>query len=360
MPAFSFSKKEAFRVGWQRFKERPFFVIGLFLITTAVSFVSGYVADYMDVNPSVTAIFGVIDFTLQTIIGMGLTLVLLRVHDRVETDYADLFEPLYLFWKYVVMTILVLVITVAGLVLFIIPGLIAAIALSFASYLVIDKGLGPVDAIKRSLDITHGHRWNLFTFGLLVAGFNIIGFLAFGVGLLVTIPVSALAFVYVYRWLLNPKEESGVQISVFSKIMSAFALFIIGVIIASLVLLGGILAANSPGARDIQRQADLLEVKLSAKLYFDANGVYPSTLWELVPEYMYSLPTDPATGAPYYYEPFGGGVDYELCATLEASDGYICEYGIDVTEQDISPVFDGGFEFSDGVDSFEGTNVEGE
>ncbi|MDP2650173.1 MAG: YciC family protein, partial [bacterium] len=272
MPAFSFSKKEAFRVGWERFKERPFFVIGLFVITTLISTVSGYLVDKANAGPSVAFIFSVIDFAVQAIIGMGLTLILLRVHDNVTTDYSDLFEPIYLFWKYLAMTIIVFVVVIIGLLLFVIPGIIAAIALSFAPYLVIDKGMGPIDAVKESVEMTHGHRWNLFIFALLVAAFNVLGFLLLGVGLLITIPVSALAFVHIYRWLLHPKEESGVVVSWLSKILSAFVLFIIAVVVAFVILLGSLAASNSPQARDIERRADIAEMMLGVELYRDATG----------------------------------------------------------------------------------------
>lgn len=329
----SFSKKEALKFGWQRFKERPFFLIGLFILTTVISGVTGFVAEEVG-SGGVGAVVNLIDFAIQIILGMGMTLILLRVYDQVDTDYTDLLEPLHLFWKYLAMTILVLVIVLIGFILFIIPGIIAGIALSFASYLVIDRNLGPVEAIKESVHITQGHRWNLFIFGFAIFLFNIFGAMFFGVGLLVTIPISALATVHVYRWLLNPPKEKGIEVSSFSKLITAFLFVVLlGGALLFVFLLGSSLNLDTPEARDAQRKADIVQIKLGATLYQDANGVYPAFLGDMVPEYLSSVPTDPGTGELYSYVMYADGIDYEVCTVLETSeefDGIYCEFGLEL------------------------------
>ncbi|MAZ67315.1 hypothetical protein CL652_00920 [bacterium] len=329
----SFSKKEAFQFGWRRFKERPLFLIGLFILTTIISGVTGFVAEKVGDGGVGTAV-NLIDFAIQVILGMGMTLILLRVYDQVDTDYTDLLEPLHLFWKYLAMTILVLVVVFVGFVLFIIPGIIAGIALAFASYLVIDRNLGPVEALKESMRITHGHRWNLFIFGLSVFFINIFGALFFGVGLIVTIPVSALATVHVYRWLSNPPKERGVYVSAFSKMMGTFLFIVLLGGVALFVLTLGIdSTTDTPELRDEQRKADIVQIKLGAALYRDANGVFPVFLEDMIPDYLAELPTDPRTGDPYSYIMYGDGVDYEVCAALETVQdfgGVYCEFGLEL------------------------------
>jgi len=329
----SFSKKEALLFGWQRFKERPLFLIGLFILTTVISGITGFVADEVGTG-GVGLVLNVLDFSIQIILGMGMTLILLRVYDRVETDYTDLLEPLHLFWKYLVMTILVLVVVLIGFVFFVIPGVIAGIALAFASYLIIDRNLGPVDAMKESLTITHGHRWNLFIFGLIIFLINILGMMLFGLGLLVTIPISALATVHVYRWLLNPPADRGVEVSIGAKILGTLAflaLLFFGIMLV--FFLGTKLAPDNPESRDAQRRSDLIEVKLSAALYQDVNGFFPTTLSDMVPEYLDSIPTDPVSGEPYSYTVYAEGTDYEICTILETIEefgGIYCEFGLEL------------------------------
>lgn len=328
----TFSKKEAFLSGWRNFKERPFFLIGLFILTTIISAISGFVAEEVGTG-GVGFVLSLLDFAIQVIIGMGITLIMLRVHDGVDTNYGDLLEPLHLFWKYLAMTILVLVVILMGLLLLIIPGIIAGIALSFASYLVIDRNLGPVEAMKESLRITNGHKWNLLLFGLSVLFFNILGALFFGVGLLITIPISALATVYVYRWLLESPVDDGANVSPVTKALTTLFLVLLAMGVAFTAMkLSGSSIFDSPEARDAQRRADLTDIKLSAALYFDIHNVFPASLEVLVPDYLEALPLDPATNELYAYVAYSDGIDYELCATLEDTEfsgEQYCEFGIE-------------------------------
>jgi len=48
---------------------------------------------------------------------------------------------------------------VGGLLLLVVPGLILALSLGMAPYLVITENLGPVDALKRSHNLVWGHWW---------------------------------------------------------------------------------------------------------------------------------------------------------------------------------------------------------
>jgi len=49
-----------------------------------------------------------------------------------------------------------------GIIFLVIPGIVIAIAWSQALYLLIDRRLDPMDALKTSNDITYGHKWTIF------------------------------------------------------------------------------------------------------------------------------------------------------------------------------------------------------
>jgi uncharacterized membrane protein len=70
-----------------------------------------------------------------------------------------------------------------------------------APYLVVDKKMGPIEALKESKKLTEGKRMQLFYFVLAILGINLLGTLALGIGLFVSIPVSMLAMVHVYHTL---------------------------------------------------------------------------------------------------------------------------------------------------------------
>jgi len=105
----------------------------------------------------------------------------------------------------------------AGLALFIIPGIIWGIKFMFWPYLIIDKGLGPIEALKESSKITYGNKWNLFLFGILLALIQLLGLIALIVGLFATIPTTMMAFVFVYKKLTSTLQEDGAFVGVVQK-----------------------------------------------------------------------------------------------------------------------------------------------
>lgn len=196
-----FGKVEATKYGWDIFcKNIPLLLLvtgTLFLINYGPSVVPGVEQNQNGIfSPIVTVIFWI----LGIIVSMGLIKISLMLHDSKKPIYKDLFlyDPEY-FWRYVATTFLAGFIIIGGLILLIIPGIIFAVRLKFAGYLVIDKKMNPFEAIKESWKITKGSAWNILLFELLVLLLNIAGILALVAGLLVTIPLTTLASVYVYK-----------------------------------------------------------------------------------------------------------------------------------------------------------------
>jgi uncharacterized membrane protein len=144
---------------------------------------------------------------IRMVISMGEKRLLLNAHENVSTaSIKDLWTP-HPFWRFVGAQIVYGLIVVGGIILLIVPGIIWSIKYMFTPFIVIDKSMMPMDAIRESGRITDGHKSQLFLFGLALAGINILGFLCFVVGLLVSVPVSALATVYAYRFLEHQASE---------------------------------------------------------------------------------------------------------------------------------------------------------
>ena len=61
--------------------------------------------------------------------------------------------------------LLTMAIVVIGFLMLIIPGIIFAIKLVFVPYLVMDKNLDPVEAVKESWRMTKGYGWTIFGMG---------------------------------------------------------------------------------------------------------------------------------------------------------------------------------------------------
>jgi uncharacterized membrane protein len=147
------------------------------------------------------AVMTLISVVVSLLVSIGLTTFALRAHDNIETvQIADLWNPAP-FWRFLGAHILSALVVFAGFLLLIIPGIIAAIGLGFVAFLVVDRGAGPVDALKESWRITKGHKWQLLLLGLALVGINIIGVLLLGIGLFASVPITMLAGAHAYRTL---------------------------------------------------------------------------------------------------------------------------------------------------------------
>ncbi len=200
-----FSTGAALSAGWQTFKKRPGFLIGATFVALVIMLILRGVSYGVSPQPLEMGFFGsvtsIIALLLTVLVDMGLTALALKAHDDVEkVSFSDLSHP-HPYWSYLLATIATAIIVVIGFFLIIIPGIIAALALLFVKFIVIDRNTPGFDALRESVRITHGHRWDLLGLFLAVLGINILGVLCLGIGLLVSIPVTSIAVAHAYRML---------------------------------------------------------------------------------------------------------------------------------------------------------------
>jgi uncharacterized membrane protein len=216
-----FSTGSALRFGWATFKKRPWFFVGS---TVVILLASGLIDAFSSAlhaavggsaeQPSI--IGTVVNLGLGTLLGMGATAFYLAAHDNPDTvDLSALWHP-QPFWKYLGASILYALALVVGLILLIVPGIIFALMFMFTTFIVIDRELGPVEAMKESNRITYGHKWSLLGFTLVLVLINLLGVIALVVGLLVSIPVSSLAVTHAYRVLSGrtppPRQDATMMV----------------------------------------------------------------------------------------------------------------------------------------------------
>ena len=82
---------------------------------------------------------------------------------------------------------------VIGMLFLIVPGVILALGLGLYPYFIVDRGMGPVEALKASWDATTGHKANLFVLGFYSFGVMLLGLAACCVGMLPAIAVVSVA-----------------------------------------------------------------------------------------------------------------------------------------------------------------------
>jgi uncharacterized membrane protein len=199
------SVQDALRYGWDTFKKRPGFFIGVTLIIFLVSWLTGFIISMVGLKDNF--IGSIVNLLVTTLLDLGVVATMLKVYDAPESaTINDLWHPSQ-YLPYLGATLLTAIIVVIGLILLIVPGVIAAMMLLFVKFIVVDRKMGPIEALKESVRMTKGHRMTLFLLVLLIAVINIIGAILLLVPLLVTIPVSTLAMVYAYRKIGHAASE---------------------------------------------------------------------------------------------------------------------------------------------------------
>jgi hypothetical protein len=202
-----FSKKEAVKFGFGIAKSNLLFFIGLLIIVFFVSAVASFLRGGAQKSALAYLVLSIIQYLVNIVIGMGLIRISLEFIGKAKPKIRDIvyYKPIV---RYVLASIITGIVVILGLVLLIIPGVILAIRLQYTTYLIVDKNLGPIEAIKKSWSVTRGNTWNLFFFGILLGLINILGVVCLLVGLFITIPLGMLATTFVYRKLLLQSEAT--------------------------------------------------------------------------------------------------------------------------------------------------------
>jgi uncharacterized membrane protein len=126
--------------------------------------------------------------------------------DKVEIK--DMFAAFQNYWNAVLANLLVAVIVFIGLILIIVPGIVFACKLAFTPYLVVDRKMEVIEAVKTSWRMTGGGRsWKVFLIGLLGIPIFIAGLICLGVGVIISIMWINMALASLYHAVAS-REES--------------------------------------------------------------------------------------------------------------------------------------------------------
>jgi hypothetical protein len=236
MSSKSFSFSEVLGFGWRVMKANFWFFVGVGAVLFLISLSGQIPGQIMERYPGAIAPFWFfvlsgVTFIIQIILGIGLIKITLSFCDGQKPRFGTLFSGFDCFWRYLGTGLLYgLIISGASIVCvlpfillstvmhnpcFILPVLIMfsilvvilSIKFSLCFYFVVDKGLGPINALRASSRATGGAKWSLFVFGILCGLINLLGMLCFLVGLFATIPTVMAAAALVYRQLSEQTPE---------------------------------------------------------------------------------------------------------------------------------------------------------
>jgi hypothetical protein len=225
-----FSIREAMGVGWRIFRENMAFLVGVHVIAVLIQTLPQM---FIGESPSLQAPVAMISVLVTFVTALGLVQIGLNMVDGVPCTYGDLFSQAHLVFKYLIASILhalaaglpaivmvgaVLLYTrladlpvpqnpgtfviIGALVIAIVLGAIPFVQFSLWPFPLVEKGMGPIEALRESSRLTRGVRARLILLYLAMAGIMILGLLAFVVGVIVPYAMITVASAFVYRRIL--------------------------------------------------------------------------------------------------------------------------------------------------------------
>lgn len=203
MKQYSIDLVRLFKFSFHQFKKYSSFIIGIAVTYYVLAIIPQvYLMLYSPEEPSVQLQLLSVAFTVfQLFLGLGFLKILLLLTDDHYVEVADLFHNFAQFPPYLMAYLLYMIAVVLGLFLFVLPGIFIAIRFQFYPYYILEGTHSAVTALKKSYYQTENLTLELFLFGVVVVVLNILGALLFGIGIILTYPLTTMATAVVYKHL---------------------------------------------------------------------------------------------------------------------------------------------------------------
>ncbi len=206
-----FSIVEVISTAWSLARgSKRYFMLVYLLLMVALAFLQAIAGSVVSANAEAFLRNPLYAFASQSVFAAAMYPFLssvmrlaLRRADGLPVRAGDLLADVTRLGQVMVLGVLVSLATIVGFVLLVLPGLYLSVALMFALLLLLDRGLGPMAAIKTSVGAVNRQWFRyaalLFALGVMLAvgAFTLIG-------LIWALPVATIAIAVVYRRVFGP------------------------------------------------------------------------------------------------------------------------------------------------------------
>ncbi len=175
--------------GWEMFKEH----VGEFLGFTLIIFVAYAVSSKLAFAGSL------IISAVVASLSAGYSIAAFKLMSGQQFEFADFFKGFNYFLPLFLASLAGGFLVGIGLALLIIPGIYLAVSYMFATFLILDYRMEFWQALETSRKIISKNWFAFLGFAFALFAINLLGCLALGVGLLVTIPVTSCAAAIAYK-----------------------------------------------------------------------------------------------------------------------------------------------------------------
>lgn len=196
-----FTTGDALRKGWIVFRENAGLLIGahlFFVLLHAPQFTTEWLF------PEALGLKALIVFAtiiLSYVVSLGVLRIAILLVDGGPASFGSLFDCAHLIFKYLIAYIVYVLITLAGLLLLIVPGVIWGVRFSLWSFYMVEHETGPIVSLKASFGTTAGQVPRLLSFYLACFGLFVAGLVTVGLAWFVIWPVTTVATAWIYRML---------------------------------------------------------------------------------------------------------------------------------------------------------------
>lgn len=196
-----FSNLDCIRFGWQTVKREPVLtIVGMVVVPFAIQAAADVLGDSLPPEAGIaSAVLALLTAFLEMVVTLGIAVVGLRLTDGDTTRFTDLHAHYRKVPTYLIASLLTGLLCLLGFALLILPGILFSVWFSFYALVIVDEGLGPVQAMKQSYALGRGNFGRIAGFWGWVFLLNLLGLVPCGLGLLITLPVTFVAWACLYR-----------------------------------------------------------------------------------------------------------------------------------------------------------------
>ncbi|EOM77542.1 proline rich protein [Rhodococcus rhodnii LMG 5362] len=199
----------AISYGWKKFADNWMIWVGILLIAAVIQVILGLIFpsnfDTERLTGGEAAAFSVwslIGSLVTAVVGILIQAALVRGALHEVDGNKPAFGSFFQFSNIgavILASILVGVLTTIGFILFIIPGFVVIFLTWWTLQFVIDQNQNAIEGIKSSVRAISQNFGFVLGLAVLLFLINLVGVIPFGLGLLVTVPLTLIASTYAYR-----------------------------------------------------------------------------------------------------------------------------------------------------------------
>jgi len=177
------------------------------LPSTFAEVMAQFLGEFMELDNNIILIISIlinvvsslVSLVVSTYLGLGSCQVFLKVLCSQPASFSDLLVSFDLFAKGLGAILITTCAYLLGFMLCLIPGIIVTVGLVFSLPLIVDRNLGPIEAIKTSWATTNGVKLQVFLVLLIASLMCLAGMTACCVGYFVAVPIAGLMFISIYE-----------------------------------------------------------------------------------------------------------------------------------------------------------------